>query len=133
MGRDGTERRRTAGSAPFFELDSQRADMISNVAGSQYNLQAVRLLEPMRRRAHLVLRVGLALILLGFVAGAIGEVMWRSVVTRCFSIDAQFGCGRNTVGLAIAQIGGIMLGLGLIVVVVSLFMRRQVRKRKAEL
>ena len=119
-------------SAARFALDSQSAGAISNVAGNQYNVEALRL-APMRQRARWVLRTGLAMILVGFVVSAIGDIMWRHNVTSCISPTAGENCGQNTTGLAVLQYGGIVFALGVIVLIVSLFMRREVRKQEARL
>jgi Inner membrane component of T3SS, cytoplasmic domain len=116
-----------------FSLESQRAGAISNVAGNQYNIEALRILGPMRRRARWVLRTGLTMIALGFVVAAIGEIIWRNQVSNCLPPTAGFSCVDNTTGLAVAQYGGVVLGLGVIVLIVSLFMRREVRKQEARM
>jgi hypothetical protein len=115
--------------APRFALNSQSAGAISNVAGNQYNVEALRL-APMRQRARWVLRTGLAMILVGLAVSVIGDMIWQHNVTTC-SLGED--CIKNTTGLTVLQFGGVIFTLAVIVIIVSLFMRREVKKQEARL
>jgi pSer/pThr/pTyr-binding forkhead associated (FHA) protein len=124
-----------------FAVDGQRAGTIHNVAGSQYsignqyNVASLALLEPMRRRARWVMRVGFTLILLGFEAYVAAGLIWGSGITKCFNASETTmprAC-LHPGALVLALAGVASIGFGVIVVIISLFMRREVRKEEARL
>jgi FHA domain len=110
-----------------FDVDGQQAGVISNVAGNQYNATALRI-APMRRRARRLMRAGLLIMLVGTVVFIIGAVRFGSAIAHCSQADCSnisFG------GWAVAGIGLLISMIGAIVVIVSLFMKREAR-REAE-
>lgn len=125
-----------------FEVDSQRAGAIHNVAGSQYsvgnqyNVASLRVLEPMRRRARWVLRLGFMLILFGFAAYIVAALIWGGGIVNCVHVTdttSSPGSCLHPGALVLALAGVASIGFGIIVVIISLFMRREVRKEEARL
>ena len=125
-------------------MGTQLSGVLSNVAGdqynnrvvgNQYNLDALRL-DPMRRRARWVMRSGLALILVGFVGGLVGAAIWDQGILHCVSrvdTETSFSSCVHPAGFAVAGVGSAAVAVGVIAVITSLFMRREVRKREARL
>ena len=127
---------------PVFDVKTQRGQVLSNVAGdqynnrvagNQYNVDALRL-DPMRRRARWVMRTGLVLIVLGVVGGLVGAAIWDQGILHCMSnvdTETSFSSCVHPAGFAVAGLGSAALLFGVIAVITSLFMRREVRKREA--
>ena len=111
-----------------FEIQSQQAGVISNVAGDQHNELALRI-EPMRRRARTVMRTGFALLFAGFTVFVIGFALFAGALVHNFSHpnSASF----NATGWAIAAVGSVTMTLGALVIIASLFMKRGVRREEA--
>jgi hypothetical protein len=116
-----------------FDIDSQRAAAINNVAGNQYNEYALRI-EPMRRRARLLLRVGLALLLAGLVISFVGFVTFAEPIFDCIEATDPSACETpDASGWLGVAFGSLLSSVGLIVIIVSLFMRRRARKEEERL
>jgi FHA domain len=126
-----------------FDVDNQRAAEIHNVAGNQYssrvgnqfNVGSLRILEPMRRRARLVMRAGFTLILCGFAAYIAAALIFGSGVVKCFHATDTTNPSTclHPGALVFALAGVASIGFGVITVVISLFMKREVRREEARL
>ncbi len=106
-----------------FELQSQHAGFISNVAGDQHNEHALRI-EPMRRRARSVMRTGFALLFGGFAVFVVGFALFAQTIMH------QPEAAPNMTGWAIAAVGSASMSLGVLVIIASLFMKRGVRQEE---
>lgn len=116
-----------------FDIDSQHAGTISNVAGDQYNEYEFRI-EPMRRRARLLLRVGLALLLGGLVVSFVGLITFASPIVDCLEAADPSGCeSPDASGWFGVAVGSLLSSVGLIVIIASIFMRRRARREEERL
>jgi hypothetical protein len=64
-----------------FTLDSQRADVIHNVGRDQYNEYALKF-APLRRRARMMIRLGVVLVFGGLALSMMGVVRYVSVFSE---------------------------------------------------
>jgi hypothetical protein len=110
-----------------FEVQSQQAGVISNVAGDQYNEHALRI-EPMRRRARNVMRAGFALLFCGFAVFVVGFALFAGAILHGFNHPESGSV--NVTGWAIAAAGSVTMTLGVLVIIASLFMKRGVRQEE---
>jgi hypothetical protein len=111
-----------------FDVDGQRAGVISNVAGNQYN--AALRITPMRRRARRLMRLGVLVMLAGFVVFIVGAVRFGSMIVHC----SQTSCTNPSLGgWALAAVGVLSGMVGGIVVLASLFMKREARREAGRL
>lgn len=123
-----------------FEVEGQRAETINNVGGDQYNNHRYELvIEPMRRRARVLLRLGNALILSALAAqltvvllfgskiGALVDSIGPAIVAR--SVDSvEWPSLQVLLAIPLAAVVGFV---GLVLVLASVSMRRRAR-REAE-
>jgi hypothetical protein len=123
-----------------FDVDSQLADTINNVGGDQYNTNRYELvIEPMRRRARVLLRLGNALVLSALAAqltvvalfgGKIGDFV-DSIRPAIDARDVNAVAWPDAgilVAIPIAAVAGFV---GLVLILTSVSMRRRAR-REAE-
>jgi hypothetical protein len=76
----GTGGSEPAGGGVRFDVDAQRADVISNVGRDQINYNEYALkFAPLRRRARTLIRVGVVLVFGGFALDLLGVVRYLSV------------------------------------------------------
>ena len=119
-----------------FDVQSQYGGVISNVAGNQYNT-ALKL-EPMRRRARVVMRLGFLLFLAGLTIAIVAWVNWATPILNCISNSGSnpdpspTSCVNASAFLTFAA-GGFVSTIGLITMITSLFMKRHVRRQEAQL
>jgi pSer/pThr/pTyr-binding forkhead associated (FHA) protein len=123
-----------------FGVGNQRGETISNVAGNQvngsytenrYGAEELRL-APMRRRARWVMRMGFALILVGLAVGLAGAAIWDHGILSCAdSLSAGPANCVKPVGFYMVGAGGAAVIFGIIFVIMSLFMWREVRRQEA--
>jgi hypothetical protein len=114
-----------------FEIQRQRADAIYQAGGDviarQYNEHALRI-EPMRRRARNVMWAGFVMVFVGFAGALIGAAMWDASIMQ--GINGLTNVHPNVAGFAIAGVGSAVMGVGVLVIIVSLFMKRSVRREE---
>jgi|SRR5271165_3318349 len=110
-----------------FELHSQQADVLNNVARDQHNDYQLRI-GPMRRRARNVMRTGFALLFAGFAVFAVGGAMFAKTITH--GMESSSAAPPNMTGWLIAGAGSLTLTLGTLVIIASLFMKRGVRREE---
>lgn len=127
-----------------FEVPSQRGSTISNVGGNQvnstytenrYGVEALRL-EPMRRRARWVMRLGFTLVLVGLATFGVGAAIYSQSIQGLQSCAENGGNGSSCLhfaGFDIVGVGSFLFAAGWITVIISLFMRREVRRQEARL
>jgi FHA domain len=122
------------GSKRRFAVDGQYAGTISNVAGNQYNEHALRI-APMRRRARNVMRVGFLLTFAGSAVGAIGMARFATPILDCLRHPGARECtsGVDTTGWTITAAGSVILGLGVLTIIASLFMKRAATRKERQL
>jgi hypothetical protein len=76
-----------AGGGVRFDVDAQRADVISNVGRDQINYNDYALkFAPLRRRARTLIRVGVLLVFGGFALDLLGVVRYMSVFQEWMSL-----------------------------------------------
>ncbi|MGO9788795.1 MAG: FHA domain-containing protein [Solirubrobacteraceae bacterium] len=120
-------------AAARFDLGSQQGGVISNVAGDQYN-QQLGAIAPMRRHARWTMRLGFTLMLLGFAAAVVGFVGFSSPILNALRDQGQGGIPAVNAGAWLtAAAGSFAMTLGLLLVIISLLMKRSVRKREEQL
>ena len=119
--------------APRFELGNQQGGVISNVVGDQYNQQMMAL-APMRARARWVMRFGFTLILLGFAGFVVGFAGFSQGILHAMQNPSPTESSPVNAGAWVtAAVGSLAASLGLIIVIISLFMKRNVRKLEERL
>ena len=128
------------GAAVGFEVDDQRAQTINNVGRDQYNNQRYELvIEPMRRRARVLLRLGNTLILSALAAqlavialfgSKIGDFVHsiRPAVEARSADSVDWPDVEVLLAIPIAAVVGFV---GLLLVLTSVSMKRRAR-REAE-
>jgi hypothetical protein len=115
-----------------FDIDSQRAGSISNVAGDQYNQYALRI-APMHRRARRLMRLGFAIFLAGLAVFAVGFAAFAAPLVEC-DFDDPAGCAPpDFKGWGVAAAGTFVAMIGMITIIVSVFMKRQARREEERL
>ena len=134
--RDAAVRSAGAGGASF-DLDSQAADTINNVGGNQYNNHRYEMvIEPMRRRARVLLRLGNTLFLAALAAQLAVMLRFGSDVIDFFdsvrpAIDAKSTDALSSLpfGLLVVIPAAAVVGfVGLLMILTSLSMRRRARR-----
>lgn len=115
-----------------FDIESQRAHSISNVAGDQYNQYELRI-APMRRRARHLMRLGLVVFIAGLVIFAVGFAAFARPIVECDFNDPNGCLPPDFKGWAVAAVGSFVSAAGLIVIIVSAFMRRKARREEERL
>ena len=128
-------------SGARLDIGSQQAGAIHNVgrdsyqeSGNRYYVERMEILAPMRKRARRVMRTGFFVFLLGLALGIAGAAVWDEGVLHC--VNTQFASGSSCVhpaGFAMAGLGAVLILSGLITMIVSLFMKREVRRQEARL
>jgi hypothetical protein len=138
---DGGAAAKTAQAAAVtFEVEDQSADTINNVGGDQYNNRHYELvIEPMRRRARVLLRLGNALVLSALAAQLTVMALFGSKIGDFVNsigpaIDARSvdAVAWPDAGVLVAiPIAAVVGFVGLLLVLTSVSMRRRAR-REAE-
>jgi hypothetical protein len=120
-----------------FEVDRQAADTINNVGGDQYNEHRYQMvIEPMRRRARVLLRLGNSLFLAALAAQLTVMVLFGSKIgdfidTVRPAIDAKSTgeLGSLPFGLLLVIPAAAVVGfVGLVLILSSVTMRRRARR-----
>jgi len=77
------------------------------------------------------MRTGFTFILIGFGLYLIGGAVWGQSIWPCAVTHAESPSCLHAVGIAMAGVGATAIGFGVIAVIMSLFMRREVRRQEA--
>lgn len=117
-----------------FAVHGQYAGAISNVAGNQYNEHALRI-APMRRRARNVMRTGFLLMFAGLAVGVIGMARFATPILNCLRHPDGGACtaGIDTGGWAMGAAGSVILSVGVLIIIVSLCMKRAASRKERQL
>lgn len=127
--------------AVSFEVDHQRAGTINNVARDQHNNHHYELrIEPMRRRARLLLRLGSALLLGGLAVQLLILALFGREIGDFVSSVSDAIAAQDTdpslqwppfETLLLMPVAAVVCLVGLALMLASLSMRRNVRRAEA--
>jgi hypothetical protein len=68
------------------------------------------------------------MVFVGFAGALIGAAMWDASIMQ--GINGLTNVHPNVAGFAIAGVGSAVMGVGVLVIIVSLFMKRSVRREE---
>lgn len=129
-----------AGGGARFDVDAQRADVISNVGRDQINYNEYALkFAPLRRRARTLIQVGVVLVFGGFALDLLGVVRYLSVFQDWISLlFASSQPSQEQAGEVFSRLvssafpfflaGMVVILAGIACIVAGLLMRRRARE-----
>ena len=129
--------RGSGGAGVTFDVDGQAADTINNVGGDQYNQHRYEMIiEPMRRRARVLLRLGNTLFLSALAAQLAVMLLFGSriadfadTVKPAIEARSADALGSLPFGLLLVIPAAAVVGfVGLLLILASVSMRRRARR-----
>lgn len=126
------------GSGPRFDVESQRASIISNIAGDQIQNEFALRFAPLRRRARILIRLGVAVIFGGFALTLVGAVRYLSVFREWMDLIFSGDPSPEQAGEVFSRFlsnafpfflgGGAVIVAGIACVVTGLLIRRHAKE-----
>jgi predicted benzoate:H+ symporter BenE len=88
----------------------------------------------MRRRARLLLRIGFAVFVAGLAVFVVGFASFAAPIVECIENPSAADCAQPEASGWLVSLAGTVIGMvGMIIIIVSVFMRRRARREEERL